>query len=214
MEFPELILQLLLQADRLLAAAAVLVILAAGLGGFLEFVFPPFAGDTLVFLGFIAAARGQASFLLTFLVALTAGTAGAAVAYWLGGRLGGLPLLKGRPAREARLRRTGRALERYGWPLLLLNRFLPGIRGLFLPLAGIARIPLVRTHVAVLIGNALWLGMLAAAALAAVGGSASEGEAGLRTLIRWTAIPAAFLAVGVLALVIRAALRDEGDLAP
>jgi membrane-associated protein len=211
MEFPEPILQLLLQADSLLAAAAVLVVLAAGLGGFVEYVFPPFAGDTLILLGFIAAARGQASLLLTFLVALAASTAGAAVAYWLGGRLGGLPLLQRRPGRKERLRRASRALERWGWPLLLLNRFLPGIRALFLPLAGIAKLPLPRTLSATTGGNGLWLGMMAAAAIAAAGGSTAEGEEGLRTLIRWTAIPAFLLALAVLGAVLRTALREEGE---
>ncbi len=117
------------------------------LSAMLEYVFPPFPGDTVTLAGAVLARVGDWSYLGVFL-ALTAGSvAGSLVAWWVGAR--GLP--------EERLNRwfgdskgSGSGLHRvlegyrkHGAPFLIINRFMPGIRAFFFVGAGMARIPAV-----------------------------------------------------------------------
>lgn len=123
-----------------------LAFLALGLAAMLEYVVPPFPGDTIVILGGIYAVRGQQPYWLVF-VAVTAGSVlGALINFTLGQWLGAY--VERYPERrkvfgisvdavhsvEAKMRRFG------SW-LILANRFLPAVRGLFFVAAGMAQMP-------------------------------------------------------------------------
>ena len=71
----------------------------------MEYLFPPYPGDTIMVGGFLLAARGDASLPLTFLVALAGSILGAQLAYGIGVRFGDSYFL---------LRRSSRAPERFG----------------------------------------------------------------------------------------------------
>lgn len=137
--WPEVDPTALLETLATLPPAAVFVGLMAG--SFLEYVFPPFPGDTVVVAGAVLAAAGGLG-LPWVLVAVTVGAvAGTAVDWWAGrraaARLDGLA-----EGRRRTVQRLVDGFERVGPALLVINRFAPGIRALFFVAAGVAGLPL------------------------------------------------------------------------
>jgi membrane-associated protein len=128
------------------------------LGSLVEYVFPPFPGDTLVVLGAWYAVNGKISWPLAF-VAVTAGAvAGAWIDYRVGVALGAA-LERGAkrrgPITLEHVRQVEAGYARWGEWFLLANRFLPGIRAFLFVGAGAARLPLGKVL--------LWGGISAAA---------------------------------------------------
>lgn len=128
-----------------------------------EYVFPPFPGDTIVLLGAWYAVQGA----ISYPAALIAVTAGAMLGAWFDWRVGwalaesaeshGRP--RGRLDAE-RLARFEAAYRRWGSFLLLANRFLPGIRAFLFLAAGASRIPLRKVIALGGISALLWNGLL------------------------------------------------------
>jgi membrane-associated protein len=135
---------------------AVYAVLA--LASALEYVFPPFPGDTVVLFGVFLAVTAGLSPPLVYL-ALTAGSiAGAMVAWRVGLAIGRDPerpprFLRSRAARAA-LAEVQARFRRHGAIYLVLNRFLPALRALFFVGAGVAGLRAWRV--------ALWGGLSAA----------------------------------------------------
>jgi membrane protein DedA with SNARE-associated domain len=128
------------------------------LGSLIEYVFPPFPGDTLVVLGAWYAVNGKISWPVAF-VAVTAGAvAGAWIDYRIGVALGAAlerGALRRGPVTLEHVRRVEAGYARFGAWFLLANRFLPGIRAFLFVGAGAARLPLGKVL--------LWGGISAAA---------------------------------------------------
>jgi membrane-associated protein len=162
---------------------------------FLEYVFPPVPGDLVAVLGAWYATHGGLSWTVLF-VSLTLGaTAGTAfdwrLGVWLGARLEGRAAV-GRLDRD-RLEKFERAYRRWGGLLLVVNRFLPGVRAFFFVAAGAARIPLWKVLLYGGVSAALWnVLLLGAGALLAK----NEQEL-LAMFARYD--KAAWIALGVLA---------------
>lgn len=128
------------------------------LGSLVEYVFPPFPGDTLVVLGAWYAVNGQ----ISWPVAFAATTCGAVLGAWIDYRVGvalGAALEKGAlrrgPLTLDHVRRVEAGYARWGAWFLLANRFLPGIRAFLFVGAGAARLPVGKVL--------LWGGISAAA---------------------------------------------------
>ena len=128
------------------------------LGSLIEYVFPPFPGDTLVVLGAWYAVNGQ----ISWPVAFAATTSGAVLGAWIDYRIGvalGAALEKGASRRGPitldHVRRVEAGYARWGAWFLLANRFLPGIRAFLFVGAGAARLPVGKVL--------LWGGISAAA---------------------------------------------------
>jgi len=114
-----------------------------GVAAALEYIVPPFPGDSVMLLGGVYAVRGQQPYWLVFLAVLGGSLLGALANYslgqWLGARVERNPTRQrvlGLPMRaihdaEARMRK-------YGDWLIAANRFIPGIRGLFFVAAGMS----------------------------------------------------------------------------
>lgn len=187
--------------DQWIAGVGWLGYLVLGLAAMIEYIFPPFPGDTIMLLGGVYAVRGQKPWFLVLLVLTVGSMAGAMVDYWIGTRL--YFWIERRPPNkrflgltheqvlhaEARMRKRG--------PLLILvNRFLPGIRGIIYFAAGAAEMPARQV---------LILGTLSATAFnllilgigIAVGGSAERLEGALRTYQQ-----AVYLVLGALGLLL------------
>jgi len=130
---------------------------------FVEYVFPPFPGDTIVLLGAWYVVQGE----LSWPAAFTAVTAGAVAGAWLDWRVGsalalaveGRGALRG-PLDSARLARFEAAYRRWGGLLLVANRFLPGIRAFLFVAAGATRIPLRKVLLLGGISAAAWNAVL------------------------------------------------------
>jgi membrane protein DedA with SNARE-associated domain len=195
--------------DNLIAHIGLLGLLVLGLAAALEYVVPPFPGDTITLLGGVYAVRGEHPWPLVFLVVVAGSVAGALINYqvgrWLVGRFERRPGEAFLGITHARLESMQAQMRHKGPWLLLANRFIPGVRGLIFVAAGAAHMPR---------SNALTLGGLSAMAHtglvlalgAAVGGNLERLEA---MMWRYQRAVLGLVVVGVLAVVVRALARRK-----
>lgn len=105
---------------------------------FVEYIFPPFPGDTLLVAGGFFVAQGALPIIPTFIV-LTIGSTFGCVSGWLIGHyLVGLKKLIG----QDYIKFIEQNYNRYGKWIILINRFIPGLRGAFMISAGLINMPL------------------------------------------------------------------------
>lgn len=100
----------------------------------------PAPGQTLLLAGSLAAADGQLHLALLLLVATAAAFLGNSVGYLLG-RWGGRPLLHKFKVNEQHLQRVEGLFSRRGGGLIIVSRFLDGLRQLNGIVAGMLRMP-------------------------------------------------------------------------
>jgi membrane protein DedA with SNARE-associated domain len=131
-----------------------------------EYVFPPFPGDTITLLGAVLITGYGWSLWAISAVVLAGSVLGFLADFWLGQRLQARPRRPERAERWSVLDRLVARFERHGALLLLLNRFVPGIRALFFVAAGMAgmrrRDVLLLGSLSVLLWNALLIALGAA----------------------------------------------------
>lgn len=144
-----------------------LVPLVVFLSSMLEYVFPPYWGDTLILAGFFLAGHGAVSWLAIFAAAVGGALLGALIAYALGKRYGLRAVRRFSRARgRHRPRQRVQALfRRYGEPILVLNRFLPVVRGLMLYAAGAMDLRLRPVLAYSTIGSIAWVSLMMAVGL-------------------------------------------------
>jgi membrane-associated protein len=202
----ERVVQVLEQVVARTGGAAPAVLFGAS---FVEHVFPPFPGDTVVLLGAWYAARGE----LSWPAAFAAVTGGAVTGAWLDWRVGRAlgPKVEAR-ARSgglldaARIARFQESYRRWGGWLLLANRFLPGVRAFLFVAAGAARVPAWKALLLGGLSAALWN-----AALLAAGAVLARNVGELSAVLdRYTHAVWAALAVLAALLVLGALLRRRG----
>jgi membrane protein DedA with SNARE-associated domain len=128
-----------------------------------ENVFPPVPADTAVALGAFLSSAGRVSALNIFLITWVANVATATSVY-LAGRTVGRSFFRGRIGRRLmhprRLRRLEAMYARYGTWGIFLSRFVPGVRGVVPPFAGVARLPFWRAIPPMAVASGLWYGVL------------------------------------------------------
>jgi len=144
--------------DFIVAKAGPAAPLLLFLASFLEYVFPPVPGDLVAVLGAWYATHGGLSWTVLFVSLSFGAVAGTSFDWrlgrWLGARLDDRVAV-GRLDRD-RLERFERAYRRWGGLLLIVNRFLPGVRAFFFLAAGAAGIPLWKVLLYGGISAALW----------------------------------------------------------
>jgi membrane protein DedA with SNARE-associated domain len=139
------------------ALSLVLLFLTAGL----EYVFPPFPGDALTLAGAVLATLGAWN-LAALIVVVTAGSVlGAWVAFVVGKAVGRRGL-----GAAAGMERVLTGYRRYGPVFLVANRFLPGIRPLFLVAAGMAGMRTGQVLLWAAVSALAWNGLLVVAGVA------------------------------------------------
>lgn len=133
----------------------------------IEYVFPPFPGDTVTLFGaFLVAARGW-SFYWVFLSATLGSVVGSSIDYMLGYRI--KKWREGKIDSENHISQKGSRLltkerfdfikekiDRYGTVYIILNRFMPGIRAFFFVAAGFAEMNFLSVMFYNLISVTLW----------------------------------------------------------
>lgn len=149
--------------DRLLALPsgwvyAVIAVLAGT-----ENLFPLVPADTAVAVGAFLSVGGRVSALTVFLVTWVANVTTAAGVY-VAARTAGRAFFHGqvgsRLLRPKALARIEALYERHGTWAIFLSRFVPGVRALVPPFAGVAGLGAVRTLVPLAIASGLWYGGL------------------------------------------------------
>lgn len=134
-------------------------------GAFIEYVFPPFPGDSVLIAGGFFIATGAIPVIPSVLALLVGSVAGCVVAWWLGTlslRHEGSRRFLNRYVGEQNLKRLEGVYARHGIWILIVNRFIPGLRGASMIGAGMARISLVNVIIFGLISSILWNGVLIA----------------------------------------------------
>lgn len=196
------------QLDQWIAGVGWAAYAVLGLCAMIEYVFPPFPGDTVTLLGGVYAVRGHKPWLLVLAVLTLGSVVGAMVDYWVGARV--FRWVHHRPATKRFLGFTREQLvdlearmRRRGSVLILLNRFLPGVRGLLFFAAGASQMPFGRVMglgaISALVFNLLVLGVGFA-----VGGNAER----IAVLLQdYQAAVGGLLVVAGVALLIRLLLR-------
>jgi membrane protein DedA with SNARE-associated domain/uncharacterized tellurite resistance protein B-like protein len=128
-----------------------------------ENVVPPVPSDAAVGLGAFLSQRGVTTPILVFLVTWTSNLAGAGLVY-LAARRYGHRLFSSRTGRRLLAPRSLAVIEReylrFGIAGIFISRFLPGIRAVVPPFAGLVRLGAVRTFVPMALASAIWYGSI------------------------------------------------------
>ena len=175
------------------ALVALLVFAAAAI----EYVFPPFWGDTIMLTGCFLVGVDRADAAPVFAAAVLGSIVGALSAYGIGRRFGGASLrFLSRSRRARRLHQRAEAWQAaHGARILAFNRFLPGVRAFSLPLAGIARMPLRTVVVWSTVSNVAYCALLLGLGLAVGAGSADIAD--MQGRFRSASVVAAIAAVAL-----------------
>jgi len=133
-----------------------------------EYVFPPFPGDTVTLFGAYYSVVGALPIPAVFGAVMAGSVVGSALDYLIGLRLrdwtrsGVAPRWILRWLSLERLQRIEENWKRKGDLLILFNRFIPAIRGLFFVAAGMGGIAFRRVMILGALSASLWNGLLLA----------------------------------------------------
>jgi membrane protein DedA with SNARE-associated domain len=135
-----------------------LIYLSLALSAFVENIFPPIPGDTITAFGAFLVGTGKLNFLGVYLSTTFGSLLGFLSLFWIGSSLGKHFFLE----RDFRFFRAKDILKaeawfvRYGYFLIALNRFFPGIRSAISLAAGISRLRAVWVAPVALLSCATW----------------------------------------------------------
>ena len=170
----------------------------------LENIGLPVPGETMLIAASLYAATGQLNIVLVGIIAVVASTAGSAIGYAIG-------VYGGRPLAERygkyvlltaeRLDKTEDFFRRRGWAVVLLGRFVEGVRQAAGIIAGISEMRFALFLTYTVVGAALWV-----ATWSTVGELAG---AHVTTISHYATYVAEGLGVIVVLLIVRAVLRSR-----
>ncbi len=136
---------------------AIFIAIGIFVSAFLEYIFPPYFGDTAILMGYFMAGRGDIPLWLAASASLAGSIAGALTAYFIGYRIGSAYFFLRSKWVARRVEKLHGWYQRFGGKLLVINRFLPGLRGVFLYSAGIGRLRFIEVLIYSTISNIVWL---------------------------------------------------------
>lgn len=167
------------QIDLWLQGAGPWLLPVVGFASFVEYVFPPFPGDTVMLAGTAAAVRGALSPVWLLVVTSLGSLMGSVVDYWFGvwlqRRVVAGRSRDGRFLTRQRVESLERSYRRWGLWFILANRFVPVARATFFIFAGMSGLNFTRTVVVGLVGATVWNAMIVGAGYA-VGENLDELE--------------------------------------
>jgi len=153
---------------RWLAALGAWALPALGVSAAIEYVFPPFPGDTITLLGAVTVVSGQLHPVSVLLAVTLGGAVGMAADWHLGAWAGRRLAARDDAGRSVwgltheRMGRFEASYRRWGVLLIVANRFLPGVRALFFVAAGAAGISLPLVLALGALSGLLWNGLVLA----------------------------------------------------
>jgi membrane protein DedA with SNARE-associated domain len=177
----------------------------------IEYIFPPFPGDTVTLFGAVLITAYGWSFAGVFGAVMAGSCAGSMLAFWAGQ---GLQRKRDRrpPKPDSKLDRMIVRFRRRGAVYLVLNRFFPGIRTLFFVAAGMARLPARAVLLYSAISAAVWnLGLIAIGATVGANFETLKAWVQRYTLLVWIGIGLALAFIGLRALLRRRNNHREPD---
>ena len=133
----------------------------------LESLFPPWPSDVVTLYGAYIVGRGKASLVLAFLAVVSGSLLGVMALFYLGRWKGRALFREGRKVFSlARLQTAEKLFARHGLWILVVNRFLAGVRAVIFLVSGVANMPARKVWalgaVSIILWNAMlfWLGGL------------------------------------------------------
>ena len=136
----------------------ILIYFLLGLSAFVENVFPPAPGDTITVFGAFLAGTNRLQFFGIFVSTTVGGLAGFMFLFWIGNLLGRRFFIE-RDFWYFKAKDIIRAEEwfrKYGYFLILLNRFFPGIRSVISIAGGISKLRAQKVAWLAFISFSLW----------------------------------------------------------
>ena len=124
----------------------------------LENVFPPIPGDTVTALGAFLVGSSNMSIFWIFLSTTLGSTLGFFLLYYIA-RYFGIEFFERRRFKwlnHEKMERTKNRISKYGYPVILMNRFLPGVRSVISITAGIINMKPIPVLILSLISAAAW----------------------------------------------------------
>lgn len=136
----------------------VLMYIILGVSAFVENVFPPIPGDTITAFGAFLVGTHQLRFLWVYTATTVGSIVGFCSLFWMGTCLGRAFFLE----RDYRFFKAKDILKaeswfrKYGYLLILLNRFFPGIRSAIAVAGGITRLGVIKVTILAFISCSVW----------------------------------------------------------
>lgn len=126
--------------------------------GFIENLFPPSPSDFVVVLGATLVASNRIDFLPLVLLASFGSGVGYITMYYIGRKLGDSAIRNGRFKfiKKESLDKADRWFEKYGYKLILINRFLPGTRAVISFFTGFHKLQPLKTIIYAFMSSLLW----------------------------------------------------------
>ncbi|MEZ4458561.1 MAG: DedA family protein [bacterium] len=128
----------------------------------IEYIFPPFPGDTVVVVAAVLVPNAGWPFAAVFGVVLLGSLVGAMLSYALGRWVANLPPAHwlarrlSSPSMAPRIEKVVTGFQKHGSVYILLNRFLPAFRSVFFVAAGMAGLPPLRVALFAVLSAAFW----------------------------------------------------------
>ncbi len=135
-----------------------LIYILLGISAFVENVFPPIPGDTITAFGAFLVGTQRLSFLGVYISTTIGSLFGFMTLFWIGRILGRKFFIERdyRFFKAVDILKAEEWFRKYGYFLVLLNRFFPGIRSVISLAGGISELKLVPTTLFALISAGVW----------------------------------------------------------
>lgn len=136
----------------------VLIYLLLGLSAFVENVFPPIPGDTITAFGAFLVGTKRLHFYGVYLSTTLGSLTGFMFLFWVGSCFGRSFFIRKdyRLFRAQDIVRAEAWFHKYGYLLILANRFLPGIRSVISIVGGISKLRFFKVAGLALLSGAIW----------------------------------------------------------
>ncbi len=143
-------------------APAWLVFLTVFLASYIENIFPPIPGDTILIFGAYLVGRGDLSFSMAMVTTLLGSVLGFMTLYVVGFKYGrGFMYSKQQTWFSANsLERVEKLFDKWGYGVVLINRFLAGLRSVVGLFSGIGRLNIWKVVLFSTISSIMWNGTL------------------------------------------------------
>ncbi len=143
-------------------APAWLVFVTVFLASYIENIFPPIPGDTILLFGAYMVGRGDLSFNMALVTTLLGSVMGFMTLYIAGYKYGrGFMYSKHQTwFSPASLERVEHLFEKWGYGVVLMNRFLAGLRSVVGLFSGVGKLKIWKVFVLSTVSSLFWNGTL------------------------------------------------------